>query len=184
VNDSLWQADKVRQAIRKIAVALATDQRTISLQPIGNLRANTPLWVASGLFDFNLALEGEIANAREPVYYALQQLMTVINGADAAVETLDVGENIFALRITSRGTIYWLIWHEDFADLDDVGLLKRNQSIAIDLSPFTAADQMRILYFVTRLDESRRPIFPASEVVSSAEVPVDETPILLEQLKP
>lgn len=184
VDDSLWQADKVRQAIRKIAVALATDQRTISLQPIGNLRANTPLWVASGLFDFNLALEGEIANAREPVYYALQQIMTVINGADAAVETLDVGENIFALRITSRGTIYWLIWHEDFAKLDDVGLLKRNQSIVIDLSPFAAADQIRIFHFVTRLDESRRPIFPASEVVRSAEVPVDETPILLEELKP
>ncbi|MEJ2691557.1 MAG: hypothetical protein P8166_00570 [Candidatus Thiodiazotropha sp.] len=179
----LWQADKVRQGIRKIAIGLSLGHVNLSLQPLVASPYARPFRIDSGLVDQELASAGKLAESREPLLYALKQLAPLLSKAHMPVETLDVGGDVFAVRLSRGSGHSWIIWNENSALKDQAtGLVQRHQEVVVDLTAHTDAAAFELERFVTGLTASRTPIIPPVEVVSANRVPLDETPVLLHEL--
>ncbi len=182
------QADEVRQSISKILWALATGQRAISLQPIigpldpeyshGDKRY---MWLYAGLFDpFVYETTGDLREAREPVYFAVKQLMDAVIGASSTVEKLQLGENVFAAKLTRRDDDLLFLWHEDPFVLDEAKLVRRHQEITVDVRGVFADELVRVRSFVTELDSENQPVFRESLLTPANAVPIDEMPLMVE----
>ena len=191
VNKKLQQADEVRQTLRKILVALATGQHSISPQPIlGSLSIDYAtddrkyMWLYAGLFDpYLYETTGDLGQAREPVYFALKQLMDMLIGASRNVEALQLGDHTFACMVTKAGNRMLFLWHEDPFAVDSQGLVRRQQEVTVDLSQVFLGEEVRIRQFVTLLDSNKAAIFPGDRVVPTTAVPIDETPVLIELVR-
>ncbi len=186
------QADEVRQSIRKIMAALETGQHTISLQPVysplnidwaaGDRKA---MWLYSGFFDpYLYETTGDLALAREPLYYAMKQLTAALVGASRQVERLDPGDEfIYVYRLKKDGQPFVIAWHENPWDVDATGLVRRGQRVTVDLQGVLPGEELRLRHFVVALDDRLAPIYPPDEVVPARQVVLDETPVLIESAR-
>ncbi len=181
------QADEVRQSLRKILAALETGQRSISLQPVysqadidwaaGDRKA---MWLYAGFFDpYLYESTGELARAREPVYYALKQLMDRLIASEKTAVRLELGDWVYAYRFRKQGEPFIIIWHENPWDVDAHGLVRRQQHITADLRPFLPGEELRLQHFITEVDENGDPVVWPDTLVAAAQVPFDETPVLV-----
>ncbi len=179
-NKSLYQADEVRQSLRKIIVAVGSGQQAVSLQPAfqGPIH-NRNLWQDAGFVDPRVWLAaGDLRTSREPVYFAVWQLLDLLVPAQSELQSLDLGPNVFTFRVGAPGSTSFLLWHEDPFDVDAQGLVRRDQARTVDLSPFVATAQVRLVHFVTELAPDGSALYPADVLVPTATVAIDETPVL------
>jgi hypothetical protein len=183
-----WQKDKVQQSIRKLAVAAATGQYQISLQPVYVVRdfeqgpVRTYMWMYSGFFDpYVYESTGSLAYAREPLYWSLKMFANAVMGSSKQAVNLIPGGNIYAFKyINTQGTAPVVIWHENIMKTDAMtGKLQRNQDTVIDMSNYFTSPYVLIKKFYTEVDNYGMPVSQADTIVSVNSVPINEFPVML-----
>ncbi len=181
-NRKLFHADEARQSLRKLILALASGQQAISLQPVWGPPVHERMfWQDAGLLDSRVMVATKsLRQARKPVYFAAKQLMDALIGANSSVVTLGLGEDVYAFRVSRQGKNIFLLWHENQFDVDSQNLVRRWQTLSVDLSPYVSAAQLRVRRFVAELDSNRLPIYPQDTIVLADELLIDETPVMVE----
>ncbi len=181
-NRKRYHEDEVRQSLRKLMMGLATGQKAISLQPTwGPIIHDRMFWQDAGLIDAKvMATTGKMQDARKPVYYAVKQFIDMLVGAKLPIETLELTSNVYAYKISQEGKDIFLLWHENQFEVDNQGLVLRNQNLTIDLSSYIATEQLLVTQFVSRLDDEGMPIYPKDKVNATNQLIIDETPIMVE----
>lgn len=183
-----WQKDKVMQSIKKLVMASANNQYQISLQPVyvvADFDQAIPrryMWMYGGFFDpYIYENTYSLAQAREPIYWAVKQLANDIMGANKQSQMLNLGANIYAFKyFKSSGNDPIVIWHENHFLIDsETNLLQRNQNILVDLSSVFASPYVRVKHFVNQVDDLGEAISIADDTVATTSVPINEFPILL-----
>ncbi len=181
-NLKLYHADEVRQSLRKILTALASGQQAISLQPAWGPEIHERMfWQDAGLLNSRIMVATQSMNgARKPVFYAAKQLIDELLGADLPIEILDLGANVYAYKMSRKGKDIFLLWHEKQFEVDNQGLVQRNQTLTVDLTSFVTTSQVRVKQFVTELNTEGVPIYPEDKVIPANNIAIDETPVLVE----
>jgi hypothetical protein len=175
---ALYRADEARQSLRKVIVAVAQGALAFSLQPAFQLgEPPTPLWQDAGLFDAREAARGDFRAGREPAYHAQAALLRALVGA-RALEPLATAPNVFAYRVEGAASETFLLWHEDPRDVDATGLVRRGQTVSLDLSAHTEAPTLLVTTLVPDVDRAGDAVPPAEKSVPARAVPVDETPLI------
>ena len=183
-----WRKDKVQQSIKKMTMAAATNMFQISLQPVYVVTdfhqgyPRTFMWMYSGFFDpYIYDQTGDLALAREPLYWSCKLFADEVMGANKQAEDLNLGNHIYAYKyIKQSGDNPVIIWHENHFAIDqNTGLLQRHQDTIIDMSSVFSTQYVRIKHFITEVDNNGLPINISDEIVSVNSVPVNEFPVIL-----
>jgi hypothetical protein len=187
-----YWADQARQTVRKVVVALASGQKAVFPQffwdfyPSG-INQNRPLeasWKFTGLIETAHYMKSgrSIDAARaslKPAYFAYKQLIEKVVGANARIETLSLGDNVFAYRFVKKGKPFIIMWHEDIFDTVG-GIVKRNQEKTVDVRNAIGAPNARVTEIITEVDENGVPVQPKPKVLPAKEVRINETPVFAE----
>ncbi len=183
-----WRKDKVQQSIKKLAIAGATNQFQISLQPVyvvSNFQQGNPrtyMWMYSGFFDpYIYDNTGDLSRAREPLYWSVKTFADMVIGANKQAVELNLGNNIYAYQyIKQSADNPIIIWHENHFLIDpNTGLLQRNQDTVINMSSVFSTQYVKIKHFITDVDANGLPINIADSIVLANSVPVNEFPVFL-----
>ena len=183
-----WQKDKVMQSIKKLALAGASGQFQISLQPVYvpadfNLGSSrTYMWMYSGFFDpYIYESQQSLAPAREPLYWSAKMFAEEVMGANKQAEVLALGEHIHAYRYLKQdGPNPLIAWHEDPFRIDpNMGLLQRQQDTLFDMTAVFNTPYVLIKHFYTETDEDGMPIEVPDTIVAVSSVPLNEFPVIL-----
>ncbi len=184
----ILQRDEVMQSIKKIVMAAYTGQKHVSLQPVySNLVSSEPMenrkymWYYSGFFDpYIFEKYGDLASAREPVYWAMKQLANQLIGSDRSVDRISLRENDYVFRFKKNGDSFFIAWHEDNTAIDDAtGLRKRNQNTIIDLQQYITETKVKISHFIEKTNEKGQPESIPDTEMNKNHIAIDEFPLLI-----
>ena len=189
---NILQRDEAMQSIKKIIMAAYTGQQHISLQPVySNLVSSEPMenrkymWYYSGFFDpYVYKTKGNLAVAREPVYWAMKQLVNQLIGSYKQVERISLGDNDYVFRFDKNGNTFFIAWHEDNTAINNTtGLRKRNQNSVINLQQYIAESNIRIRHFAEKTGENGLPESIPDTEMNAINISIDEFPVMIFPLK-
>jgi len=187
-SDKLWQLTKKQyyteqasETIKKLVVGLTSGLEFMSIatvfdagyrsQALQRMSTQAVSWAFTGLLEADAVKKGKsLGDAAKPVYYSYKLLIDKLVGASRKVETMNLGENIYAYKFKKNKKPIIVAWYN--------GSAGRVKSASIS----TSSNRVSVTNIITDIKQ----LIPKTEILEAKDGKVvlnlTNTPIFIEEL--
>ncbi len=176
-----WEKEKAKYAIKKAIIAAGQGVTFMGFTKMFDIMGTNDFWgtIAEMAWDIGVGiLEGgfddEPTGTPKPVYYTMKMFNQKVGNPSSVADLNPLPEGVNPANWT---------WKIRFTkdDQETLVLWSEGQQTTEDLSSYFSTANIKITHIVTELDESYQPIYPDDEIVSAHSVPIDDTPIFVDE---
>jgi len=176
-----WEKEKAEYAIKKAIITASQGVTGAGFLAMFDTMGSDDFWgtIAEMALDIGAGiLEGgfdvEPSGTPKPVYYTIKLFNQKVGNASSVADLSPLPEG--------ADPSYWT-WKIKFTkdDQETLVLWSERQERTVDLSSHFSTPNVKVTHIVSELDENNQPIYPDDEIVSANSVPIDETPIFVDE---
>jgi len=176
-----WESEKAKYAMKKAMIAASQQVENIGFQFMFDTMGSNNLWGTIAEMAFNIAcgvleygFDYEPMGTAKPVYYTIKLFNEKMSYLDSVTDLNPLPEGVdptgwtWKVKFTRANQDIFALWSEGGAQ-------------TLDLSSYFSNANVRVMHIVTSLDQNNEPVYPADEIVPVNAVPINETPIFVQE---